>query len=473
MSLCVDWLDFEAAGRQLVPPRRAPTPAKTRGTPAGQDSAAVARARTRALSHVRSRVRSMLRAAAGTPLVELARGRGKIRDAWSVVEALQEEAALLRTFEGRAYRTSEALGCGLLAAPCTAEAVDGQRVVLPERGSHLDLAALLDDSGLRRAFEEPSSLTRPAEGRGGALARVRPFTGRRCDRLPAAERALFARRLDDAGMLYISGEQSEHAGGVFATRKGWNETRGDWDLRLLLDRRPRNACEDLVGTDVLCASMPHGSAFCEVVLPADRRMLLWASDLPSFYYACRVTAERAATNQFTQLVPLAGLGDLAAVREYRARLRAGAAGSPDRGALCLNSLAMGDLNAVAFAQAGHRRLLQQARALPPELAYYAPCPRGDVFGGIMIDDFVLSALVPLGHDAAGPSPAQQHAEALFSRARAAYVEAGVPDVEKKRVVAADEATAWGCQVRGREGAAGTALEKRAALAALTGAIAAS
>ena len=411
----------------------------------------------------------MLRAAAGVPLVELARGRGKLRDAWGVVEALSAHAEILRTLDGRAYRTSEALGGGLLAAPCNAEAVDGQRVALPEHGAHLDLATLLDGSGLRQAFEEPSSLEQGPPG--SSPVPIRPFTGKRCDRLPASERALFARRLDRAGMLFVTGQESKEAGGLFATRKGWNADRGDWDLRLLLDRRPRNACEELVGTDVLCASMPHGSSFCEVVLPADKRMLLWATDLPSFYYACRVTPERAATNQFTQLVPLAGLDDLAAVQAYRARVRAGEVGRAERGALCLNSLAMGDLNATGFAQAGHRRLLEQVRALPPELAYYAPCPLGDVLGGVMIDDFVLAALVPLEQDATRPSAAQQHAESLFTRARAAYVTAGVPDVEKKRVVAADEATAWGCQVRGREGVAGTALAKRAALAALTGAIA--
>ena len=125
MNLCVDWLDFEAGGRQVNPSRRAPPSSKTQGTT--PVPAHVSRARARALEFVRSRVKSMLRAAAGFPLAELARGRGKLRDAWTVVEALHAEAESLRTLEGRAYRTSEVLTGGLPPVPCSAEAVDGAR----------------------------------------------------------------------------------------------------------------------------------------------------------------------------------------------------------------------------------------------------------------------------------------------------------------------------------------------------------
>ena len=467
-ALTIDWLNFEAGGRQVSSggalPRSAHAQRKTPPTPS--PAADVERAVARARSHVRLSVRSMLRAAAGVPLADLARGRGKVRDAWGVVDGLQEYAARLAATFGRTYRTSEVLGAECVPQECGAEEVDGRRVALPTRGAVLDIADLLEGCGLRGGFETPAKLQLAPDEHA-------PFAGRRCDRLPREERAGFARRLDDAGMLFVAGADSGHAGGLFAVRKGWDEDKGWWSQRLVLDRRPRNAEEELVGKEVLGESMPHGSVWCETVLPPDRRLVLWATDLPSFYYACRVTAARARSNQFTKLVSLKGLEDLSAVQAYHARLASGEeVGNPAVGALCLNTLAMGDLNATGYAQGAHRELLRRASALPAEVAYYAPYPIDDVVGGVMIDDFVVAAQVPLADDGDSPCRPRERARACFDRARRAYAAAGVPDVEKKRVVESDSAVVWGCEVRGREGRAGSALAKRAALAALTGVIAA-
>ena len=457
-NLTVEWLNFEASGRQVNHTR----PQSTRRTASSEHPASAS-----AVANVRRAVKSMCRDASGLPLVELGLGRGKIKNGWDSVDQLQAYADKLAADGQRQYRTPAALGSDLPTKDCGAEAIDVQRLALPKTGAVLDVADLLESSGLREAYERPDSLLLKDEAR-------KSFVGRRCDRLPATQRDDFARALDSADMLHISGADNGLAGGVFAVRKKWDQQKEHWIQRLVLDRRPRNAEEELVGAAELHESMPHGTVWCELQLDPDERMALWATDLQSFYYACRVSPARAESNQFTKLVDLRPFSDLCAVRAYRMRLAAGEAGHVDRGALCLNALAMGDINATGFAQAAHRELLRRAQALPEEMPYRAHAPNGRVCGGVMIDDFVVAARVPLStHGACPGNRAAEHASELFTRAREAYKAAGVPDVDEKRRECVDDAVVWGCEIRGREGRVGSALLKRAGLAALSISIAAS
>ena len=61
-----------------------------------------------------------------------------------------------------------------------------------------------------------------------------------------------------------------------------------WILRLILDRRPRNAEEQQVVPRE--DTMPHGCVFCELVLEHGEEVRLWASDLPQWYYRMKVSA---------------------------------------------------------------------------------------------------------------------------------------------------------------------------------------
>ena len=81
-------------------------------------------------------------------------------------------------------------------------------------------------------------------------------------------------------------------------RKEWDPDRSLWVLRLVLDRRRRNALERAVrATD---SAYPHGACFLDVVLGSGEHLLLWINDLPSFYYNMKVTDNRAESNQFTE-----------------------------------------------------------------------------------------------------------------------------------------------------------------------------
>ena len=116
-------------------------------------------------------------------------------------------------------------------------------------------------------------------------------------------------------------------------------------------------------------------------------------------------------------------------------------------------------------------MLRNGGALEPDrtLAYRRPWPRAPVAQGVMIDDQVTAAVVPL-HARHGTATAAE-ARRLFGATLAAYSAAGAHDVPEKRQEDVATAVVWGCEVQGRAGRVGVARAKRAAIAAVTLAIA--
>ena len=102
-------------------------------------------------------------------------------------------------------------------------------------------------------------------------------------------------------MLFADRDKGALKFGFFCVRKEWDEERKVWVLRLVLDRRPRNAAERQVRPRD--DALPHGTCFLDVVLDEDEQLRLWTSDLPSFYYSMAVTDARAKTKQFTGPLP--------------------------------------------------------------------------------------------------------------------------------------------------------------------------
>ena len=439
-NLAILFLNFEAGGRK---------PWAVRGVP--KPPPAVARARLQACERILEAAGSMCRAARSTPIQALGRGRGKLLEGWQLCREFEAATQLLGATGGN-YRDPTVVGPEPQSMQSVAEEVDVSRVALPAKGGVLDIGPLLTDDATQRGFYDPETLRLPEAA---------PFAGRCCDRLPHEQKVLFATALDRASMLGVSEDDGAPPGGVFAVRKSWDEARGVWILRLVLDRRPGNAVEALVGNDELRASMPHGSVWCEMVLEPRDVLYIWASDLPSYYYAIRVTPARARSNAFTGCLELAPYAHLGAVQAFCARTGRDPA-NPGTGRLCLSVLAMGDLNATSFAQAAHREMLRRVDALPAEVAYRSLLPHPAVRGGVMIDDLVITA-----QSASPDGPVVREAEERVVRALDAYRAAGVPDVPHKRRTKVTEAVVWGCELRGREGKAGTAREKRAGLAALT------
>jgi len=325
-------------------------------------------------------------------------------------------------------------------------------VALPSRGGFFDLAEFLLDPVERAAYDDPDSLLVGGDASGEAPSRSVP----RGVSLSTGELVKLCRRLDDAGILaLVRKEEAEDISPIFAVRKKYDQDRGVWLLRLLFDRRRRNQRErHLHGAS---RDLPHAACFLDIVLEADERIEIDASDLECFYYTARVSAKRAARNVFGR--PLrastflgyscydAALGDCLVVP-------------------ALATLAMGDRNACDFAQAGHRELLLRAGALDPacEVHYGSPLPRSRTLHGVMIDDRLSLSIV--AHGAEGGAVVARAARE-WDAAMAAYAASCGKPVDSKTQRRASAGRVWGAWLDGDRGTIGGPPPRRAALAMLT------
>ena len=136
------------------------------------------------------------------------------------------------------------------------ESVDVPRVALPETEPHFDLTLLLVDDDVRDGYLDPATLERPeapqrelsdAEQRAfdteleSWLEAYPAFLGRVCDKLRPEQREPFLRALKQRSMLFAFRDSGGNRSGFFCVRKEWDPDRSLWVLRLMLDRRHRNA----------------------------------------------------------------------------------------------------------------------------------------------------------------------------------------------------------------------------------------
>ena len=448
MGLALSW---EATGRP-----HAPAQAPSEGATAVQLSV---------VARLRARAADLLEGCADIPLRELGLGRGTLAAVWDSYDELDATVAGLEREPGYARSAQTCADCATVAR-AGAEAVDVDRVAWPSVAPALDLAPLLEAGEFRDAFVDPSTLESDPAATPSEAGRSPEPPLRACDRVPRAELHRFLYELDQRGMLHATRSVESDKCGFFGVRKCYDAERGTWVLRLVLDRRPRNARERLVRPPE--DTLPHAVCFLDVVLEPDRVLLLSSSDLPAFYYSVLVSEQRAESNRFTDLLDASELQHLQAVRDLHDRERAGGVTSDGaRVAFCLATLAMGDLNATAFAQAGHVEMVRQAGAMPPDrtISYRQPWPSGDVAQGIMIDDSLVVAQVP--RRAPKTSPAATDARDLYERTLHAYRARGIADVPHKRQVEVHDAVVWGAEVRGRLGQVGVPRQRRAPLAAVT------
>ena len=324
-------------------------------------------------------------------------------------------------------------------------------VALPNRGGFFDLAAFLSDDVERTAYEDPDTLL---DG-GDASGEPPSYGAPRGARLSTSELVRLCSRLDEAGILaLVPAAEAEDISPIFAVRKKFDEARGVWSLRLLFDRRRRNARErHLLGTS---PELPHPACFLDIVLGDGEHIEIDASDLECFYYTCRVSKARAARNVFGRPLPASLFADFAC---FDPALRG-------KVVPALATLAMGDRNACDFAQAGHREVLLRSGALDPacEVRYGALLPRSRVLHGVMIDDRLSLSIV--SPDSAGRAVVERTSQE-WGAAMGAYADScgkPVPDKTQRRARAG---RVWGAWLDGDRGTLSGPPERRAALAMLS------
>ena len=385
-------------------------------------------------------------------------------------DASRRVAELMRSaqVEGAAYyqRSERTLGdLGTGASP--ARHLVARRVVLPSSPPFFDPRPFLEAAGVPRAaaiYDDPGLGELPSTSESGQRGELR-----RCCLFNAGGARELAGRMDAVGMLgLVRASEVRRPGGLFGVDKKLDPATGEMQLRLIFDRRPRNAVEEPLRD--LCGTLAQGSVLCELILEPRERVRIWLSDLPNYYYTFLVSPERMKTNAWGGPIP----------RTEAMRHEVAWAALSERGEAdgqwfyrAANTMAMGDTNAVEFGQGAHVGLLKAAGCMQPGEALRAsgPPPRGPVWEGVVVDDHAIIARCgsPVGatEDAAEEPAADTglaRARRIWAASHESYDAAHLTPVPEKSLVEAPAGRVWGAWLDGEAGNVGAPRTRRAELA---------
>lgn len=208
-------------------------------------------------------------------------------------------------------------------------------------------------------------------------------------RCPKDAEMAFLELLDSSGRLDLVPEAKVRMGyrnGAFAIPK--DEKRD----RMVLDARPPNVLE--APEERWIKSLGSISQFSHFFLQEDEEAVVFAEDLREFYHAFTISSQRRRRNAFKLSVVPSLVSHL---RCFKPSMRRHKLLVP-----VLNTMAMGDLNAVSYGQTSHLSVLLQSGAVKLEdfLALHLTPPRKGVVAGLMIDDFLLVDRRKKGGDSA-------------------------------------------------------------------------
>ena len=240
-------------------------------------------------------------------------------------------------------------------------------------------------------------------------------------------------KLDQVGRLKLLPASRCRTGlenGLFAIPKDSSRDR------MILDARRPNLCEASEGRWIY--TMGTLQQLQHVFLQKDEDLYLHAEDLCEFYHAFIIGRQRQERNILKAYFKPSEVSHLRAYTEELAEEQFVGAS--------LDTLAMGDTNAVAFGQTSHLSVLLRTGQFELE----------DFFGlkmrpsrkrwkaGLMIDDFLILEARKKDQE---ETEVRQKVEAV----RKAYTEVGLPRHEGKAVEGELTGEFWGAQLQGREG----------------------
>ncbi|CAE7767227.1 Rraga [Symbiodinium sp. CCMP2592] len=252
------------------------------------------------------------------------------------------------------------------------------------------------------------------------------------------KRDRFLDLLDASGRLALFRPEDvrlEFLSGVFAVGKDSSKDR------MILDARRPNALEHPIGRWI--RSLASGESLCRLILMPGERLVFSGNDVRDFYHLFKVPKNRSIRNSMNMFVPEDVCRNF---RAYDPELHAGARYLIPS----LNTLAMGDCQAVEIAQTCHLSMAWRSGALEPEstLTLAGPPPRSRTFGGIVIDDFVCAEKV--GGDFRGGEHRSGGAKAADLMSDT-YVAEGLIPHPGKAFRDLPQATFWGTDVDGEAG----------------------
>ena len=253
------------------------------------------------------------------------------------------------------------------------------------------------------------------------------------------ERKRLYAKLDSSSRLGMVGSSevvSGYQAGLFAVAKDLCKDR------LIFDSRPFNNLEVVPGRWV--RGMASIAPLLDLQLSIDDVCLINSTDLRDFYYGFKISHERMIRNS---LVGPVAVSECRHFRCYRPELE-----SEGFCYLSLNSLAMGDSQAVEIAQTAHLGLLVQRGLITKSnlLTMNGSVPRSPTFAGVVIDDLVVFEVM-LRSQFLELSEKSSEGSQFLESALECYNEAGLLPHPKKTFKDQVTSEFWGCQFDGLHG----------------------
>eukprot|EP00435_Cladocopium_sp_Y103_P047846 s453_g14.t1 len=224
--------------------------------------------------------------------------------------------------------------------------------------------------------------------------------------------------------------------------------------RLILDSRGANMLE--VPPAKWIKSLASAETLCKINLEEDEWLACSGNDLKDFYYAFRATTSRSRRNVLCSAMHPKELCGLKALRSERLQSKVVYP--------ALNTLAMGDTQAVELAQSCHLGLALQNRIVDADslMTMYKPVPRVDTMVGLVIDDFITLSKVKRAEFCAGFSEGAIRAEKMQS----VYQEVKLVPNVKKGFRDELRSSFWGADVDGENGMIRGSLKRAVPLAGI-------
>ena len=385
---------------------------------------------------------------------EMGRTAAKMEDLESLLNNLEKEAATIAKEysyfpEGGAVdrggdpqrAEGQAIGVKLGGTNLTTfKEIDSRRLTFAGRPS-FDPTPYLDPQS-QRIFLDPLTTRDPITPATRRPPRLRVHCSK-------SEKIRLFELLDSTDRLsfHAASDVTPYYGsGLFAVTKNLEKDR------MILDSRGANLLESPPCRWI--KSLASAELLTHYLLKPDEELLCSGNDLRDFYYFFKTTEARSRRNVLVGGLHPKSVGHLRALRPKHLE------NTEIFG--CLNTLAMGDCQAVELAQSCHLGLALQNRITKKEelLALQKAVPRSGTAVGLVIDDFVTLSRRRIGEE--GPTEGAEKAE----RMQAAYKAAGLMPNEEKSFRDESESTFWGADVHGRAGRVRGSLKRAIPLAAL-------
>lgn len=207
--------------------------------------------------------------------------------------------------------------------------------------------------------------------------------------------------------------------------------------RLILDARPANLLQNPPNRFIM--SMGSSYSLLGLHLKDSEKLLMSGDDLSNFFYMFLVNSERETKNFLEWAIPTEAVKHMASFPEHLIDEKYVYA--------CLSTLAMGDGAACEFAQTSHLALAIQAGVFNRQslVTIHGAIPRGDLVGGIIIDDLILIEKVNIDADRALRSEVKR--ESIHNL----YKRVGLEAHPSKGFSNQSRANFWGADIDGEAG----------------------